>query len=86
MLPREFVEKFLSGSSATRLHVIQALSNTFDSLSVVLALPLQILGDRLVKSRARVPARRRAKSSTEPTVPLKQAIPWTHMTRPRSAC
>ena len=49
MLPRKLVEEFLSRFGATRLHVLVALADCFNGLLIILAFPLEIVRQRIVK-------------------------------------
>lgn len=49
MLPRKLVEEFLSGFGATSCHVLVALANRFNCLLIVLAFPLEIVRQGIVK-------------------------------------
>ena len=49
MLPRKLVEEFLGGFSATGLYVLVALADGFNGLLIILALPLEIVRQRIVK-------------------------------------
>jgi len=49
MLPREFIEELFSGFTATGLHVLVALADAFNGFLIVLAVPLQIVGQGIVE-------------------------------------
>ena len=49
MLPRKLVEEFLNRFGATGLHVLVALADGFNGLLIILAFPLEIVRQRVVK-------------------------------------
>ena len=53
MLPREVVEELLGGSGPVGLHVLVAVPDAFDGLSIILPLPLEVVGKDIVESIGR---------------------------------
>lgn len=49
MLPRELIEKLPGGRGAPGFHVFVALTDAFDGLLVILAFPLEIIGENIVE-------------------------------------
>ena len=64
MLPRELIEELVAGCGATRLHILVALADGIDSFLIILALPLEVVGQRVVERVSRIFPRRRARSSS----------------------
>jgi hypothetical protein len=55
MLPRELIEELVGGCSATRFHILVALADGIDSVLIILALPLEVVGQRVVERISRTP-------------------------------
>jgi len=53
MLPRELIEELVGGCGATRLHILVALADGIDSFLIILALPLEVVGQRVVERVSR---------------------------------
>ena len=53
MLPRELIEELVGGRGATRLHILVTLADGIDSFLIVLALPLEVVGQRVVERVSR---------------------------------
>ena len=53
MLPRELIEELVGGCGATRLHILVALADGIDSFLIILALPLEVVGQRVVERISR---------------------------------
>ena len=49
MLPREVIEELLSGGGPTGSYVLVSLADGINSLLVVLALPIEIVGERIIE-------------------------------------
>ena len=49
MLPRELVEELVGGCGATGLHILVALADGIESFLIVLALPLEVVGQGVVE-------------------------------------
>ena len=54
MLPRELVEELVGRYGATRLHILVALADGIDSFLIILALPLEVVGQRVVERVSRI--------------------------------
>jgi hypothetical protein len=53
MLPRELIEELVGGCGATGLHILVTLANCIESFLIILALPLEVVGQRVVERVSR---------------------------------
>jgi hypothetical protein len=49
MLPRKLIEELIGGCGASRLYILVGLADGIDSVLIILALPLEVVGQRVVE-------------------------------------